>query len=403
MTLKIETEAFSKRTMTVSIGDSPLASELNKITKFRNSDAPEIIAFYAGRIVEAMVSLAITKLNLPAGDGKVSTLLDILSTHGKIDEGTLSIAHAIRRYGNQVRHLERAIHSNEESTIIGLLQLWVEWFERVVFPSSSSTLESSANQWSDKTDLLRQLTYPKSGALDEHIQKLDQREALLTEAALAEFSAERAVDFRSQYADAFTAEVIARFPRSVRAKQMRALYYSRNGNPDGAINILSKFLNNHYRNPDRETFGILGGAYKNKWIETSNAIELSNADKYYKQGADFYPKDYYLRINLAATSLWKGELSQSRSHANSALQSLAESGFVINTGDKCDGFDYWIVATIAEANLLAGKAKRAAYLYEQARNLDSSGGRWNRTMQQLSLHLKYIDDQNTRQNFAALK
>jgi len=398
----INTEVLSSRIKSVKIGDSPLVAELEKITKFRNSEAPEIIAFYAGRIVESMVSSAINSFNLPIVDGKVSTSLDILSKHGKIDEGTLSIAHAIRRYGNQVRHLERSIHPYEEGTIIGMLQLWVEWFDDSIFANKSSTTDSSTNNWSDQASLLRNLAYPTNGELDKLIEPIEQREALLKEAALAEFAAERAVDFRSKYADEFTATVISKFPRSIRGRQMRALYYSRNGNPDGAIVILTKLLDNQYRSPDRETYGILGGALKNKWIKTGMSDELVKAHRYYLQGANNYPKDYYLRINLAATSLWQGDIAESRSHANSALQSLAELGFVINTGDPCDGFDYWIVATIAEANLLAGKAKRAAYLYEQARQIDSSGGRWERTLQQLSLHLKFIEDQNLIKNFSAI-
>jgi len=398
----INTEVLSSRIKNIKIGDSQLAVELEKIAKFRNSAAPEIIAFYAGRIVESMVASAIKSFNLPIVDGKVSTSLDILSKHGKIDEGTLSIAHAIRRYGNQVRHLERSIHPDEEGTIIGMLQLWVEWFNDSIFAIKSSTTDSSTNNWADQASLLRNLAYPTNGELDKLIEPIEQREALLKEAALAEFAAERTIDFRSKYADEFTEKVISKFPRSIRGRQMRALYFSRNENPDGAINLLTKLLNNQYRQPDRETFGILGGAFKNKWIKTGSSDELANAHRYYLQGTINYPKDYYLRINLAATSLWQGEVNESRSHANSALQSLSELGFILNTGDQCDSFDYWIVATIAEANLLAGKTKRAAYLYEQARQIDSSGGRWNRTLQQLALHLKFIEDQNMRRNLSAI-
>lgn len=380
---KIKTNHLSAPIKSLFIGESILSEELKKISRFCGAEAPEVIAFYAGRIVEAMTSAALGVFRVSLGEGGVKDKIDILQKRNLIDAGTASIAHAIRRYGNQVRHLERAVHPSEEETIIGLLQIWIEWFDLMVINNKAAKTEVA---WSLKTKILRQLAYPEADETRNYLEMAEHFDTLLAEAALAEFAAERLVDTNSPLAERFTKKAMDVFPKSLRSRQIRALYFSRNNNPDGTIQLLS----NWQWRPDRETIGILGGAYKNKWIEFNEPGYLEKAHQQYSKGVDFFPTDHYLRINLAATSLWKGMLSEARSHAHKTVQLLAENGFIVNIGDSCEGLDYWVVATLAEATLLSGKAKRANYLYQQAKSLNCLDGRWTRTFQQLSLHLRYL-------------
>ena len=401
MDWNINTEILTDQTRSISIGGSPLVAELNKISSLSSLNIPEVIAFYAGRILEAMVTHAISIENLPVGDGGVNSKLDILSKHGIIDEGTLSIANAIRRYSNQARHLDRTIDIDEESTIVGLLQLWLEWFELTARINSGKPVNVNQFElsWSNKADLLRKLAYSTAELFDEYFQQ-EQQTALLSEAAIAEFAAERYVNCRSVFADDFTDKTTKAFPHSTRAKQMRALYYSRNRNPEGAIIVLTN-LAKHNKWPDDEYFGILGGAYKNKWIATGNDLFLNDAHGQYEEGVRLFLDNYYLRINLASTSLWKGELESSISHAKSTLKIISEYGFAINSGDSCKGFDYYVVATIAEAHLLAGGIESALDFYALAKKMvGEKDGRWMRTAEQLALHLKYISGEATAQSFA---
>lgn len=377
------TSQLSDRTKLIAIGDSTLSVELKKLSKFRSEGVPEVIAFYAGRIVEALSFEAVRLFRIPTRDGGVKDQIDILQQRNFIDSGTASIAHAIRRYGNQVRHLERAVHPYEEDTIVGLLQIWIEWFDSVV---SNQKLINLEVEWSSKTRILRQLTYPKSDGGQGYLEIEDHLEAIFAEAALAEFVAERLVDMNSSLAERFTQKAMDVFPKSLRTRQMRALYFSRNHNPDGAIRMLS----NWQRRSDKETIGILGGAYKNKWLEFNDSDGLEKAHQLYLNGVELFSTDYYLRVNLAATSLWIGRVAESRAHAHKTLQLLAENGFVVNTGDSCEGLDYWVIATLAEATLLSGKMKRASYLYQQAKNRSYLDGRWERTLQQLTLHLRQL-------------
>jgi hypothetical protein len=350
-----------------------------------------------------MVAQAISNEKLPIDAGGVNSNLDMLSKHGKIDEGTLSIANAIRRYSNQARHLERTIHINEESTIVGLLQLWIEWFEHSTKLNlgKPDCAGQSGDSWSNKTDLLRKLAYSTAELFDVYFQQ-EQQKALLTEAAIAEFAAERFVNCRSSFADDFTEKIIESFPRSTRAKQMRALYYSRNRNPEGAIIVLTNLAkHNHWL--DDEYFGILGGAYKNRWIATGNVLFLNEAHSQYENGVHQFFDNYYLRINFAGVSLWKGDLDSSVAQAKSTLKILSEYGFSLSNSDKCEGYDYYVLATIAEAHLLAGGVESARTFYELAKNkVGEKDGRWMRTAEQLTLHLKYISDQVTAKSFAGL-
>jgi hypothetical protein len=403
MDWNINTEMLFEQTKSFSVGGSPLVAELNKISSLSTLNIPEAIAFYAGRILEAMVAQVVSNEKLPVGAGGVNSNLDILSKHGKIDEGTLSIANAIRRYSNQARHLERTIHIDEASTIVGLLQLWLEWFEHAarIKSGKQENVEQFKLSWSIKTDLFRKLAYSTAEVFDEYFQQ-EQQKVLLSEAAIAEFAAERYVNCRSVFADDFTDKIIKTFPRSTRAKQMRALYYSRNHNPGGAIVVLTN-LAKHNKWPDDEFFGILGGAYKNKWIATGDALFLKEAHGQYENGVRHFSDNYYLRINLAGTSLWMGDLGSAVAHAKATLKILSEYGFAINPSDSCKGFDYYVVATMAEAHLLAGEVEPARDFYELAiKMVGEKDGRWLRTAEQLVLHLKYISDSATTQSFAGL-
>jgi len=111
----------------IAIGQSILIEQLTKIDKLREQDMTEAIVFYAARIVEDLVRQALIKSNLQQGDA-LDINLNLLYQWGKIDEGSLAVGHMLRRLGNEVRHLQRSILVSEEPTIVGLLQIWVEWF-----------------------------------------------------------------------------------------------------------------------------------------------------------------------------------------------------------------------------------------------------------------------------------
>lgn len=374
-----------------------LTQEVGRLSKINSAGLPEAVAFYAGRIVEGFTQLAAHRLQIKMEpNANLKEKLELLYLFGKLNEGVHSCAQAIRRLGNQARHLEREILGEEEDTIIALLQLWVEWYVHLATYNGKQPL-AAFSDWSDKTKLIKVLAQTDSEQIHTLLSSSSQiLSDLFSDASTAEFAAERLIDCRSPLASDFTKELLARHKKHIRPVQLRALFFSRNDMPEMAIETLKK-VSYH---PDAETLGILAGAYKNFWLKTASVDFLRKAREHYAKGVTKYPEDYYLRINLAATAHWQGERHEARINANETLNILSRYGFKINHGDNCSGISYWVVATLAEASLLSDNIKRAIYLYEQAKLIDHTKGRWRRTAQQLGLHLTHIKDSQELTSFA---
>lgn len=380
-----------------AIGQSSLGEQLTKINQLREMGMPEAIVFYAARIVEDLVRQALIKYNLQHGDA-LDVNLNLLYQWGKIDEGSLAVGHMLRRLGNEVRHLERGILVGEEPTIVGLLQIWLEWFVNHFSTHSEGSKGPQVffPDWSVNVPLLRILTRGNSDEITSKLSSEDAVEVLKSDAAIANFAGERLIDCRSPIADSFTRKVLERFPRSLRTSQIRALYFSRNNNPSQAVYILRPLTKRS--RVDSETIGILGGAYKNLWIQTQDADYLKKSHEQYSVGANNFPNDYYLLINVAATALWLGDKHLARGQAYEVVQILSKYGLA---GDKQTQIipSYWAIATLAEAHFLGEQYPKAASLYRQIRLTDTTGGRWARTAEQLRLHIEKLGDPKIQEMF----
>ncbi len=391
---------ISDSALNLPIGFSSLGKELAKIESVAGKEMPEAVAFYAGRIVESLSQRALLQSNLRHGIS-LEINLNLLSQWGKIDQGTFAIGNMIRRISNQARHMDRAIDTYEEPTIIGLLQLWVEWFLENFSTERKGSIDSGigAADWSNRTPFIRTLVRGdvKEMELSLAAHKFDQ--IFQADPTLACFTGERLIDSKSALANDFTKKIKVIFPKSQRVTQIRALYFSRNSNPHQAVYLLKSLTG--LTRVDAETFGILGGAYKNIWADSHDHQYLQRSYEQYEKGVHSSPDDYYLRINLAATALWLGDRDTSRAQSNKVLQVLAKFGVAVDDKNQITP-SYWALATIAEANFLAEKYAKAVTLYEQLAKLDSSGGRWIRTAQQLKVHLEKLKDDNVRETFAAI-
>lgn len=369
-----------------------IEAELDKLNTIREAGLPDAAAFYAGRIVEATCTDIISRLGLRTSKSSSSeslhTTLDLIANSGRIDDGVVACANVIRRIGNHARHMDRPILAGEEPTIIALLQLWVESWIAFVKSNPGATLLQESN-WSELTPLMRQLV---GGEPDQLASLFDANGAcpsgFIDEPTLAGFLAERTVDAVMPQADGLTQELVRRFPKVKRVQQIRALFLSRNARAAEAIKVLEPVVRWRYGD-DRETLGILGGAYKNLWIETQDNAHLQRAHSYYRRAPCDGESGYYLLINAAATGLWLGDTAQARAQAYAAEENLKRYG-IDETYLLGTDYVYWLTATLAEAKLLMGKVKPALRLYEHAQRTDRSGGRWKRTCTQLAVHLRYL-------------
>lgn len=367
-------------------------AEVAKLLRLCGQGMSDAVAFYAGRIVEATSSDLISRLGLRiASSGATDsthTNLELIATSGRIDDGIVACANALRRIGNHARHMDREIRAAEESVIVGLVQLWTEqWLD--LASTSAAAASRPRTDWSVLTPILRSMV---RGAPGDMAALFDAdpgtRERLLDEPTLASLLGERAVDAAVPHADAWTRQLLQRFPKDKRVQQVRALYLSRNARADEAVRVLEAVLRWRYGD-DRETLGILGGACKNLWLQGGQVSWLERAHGLYMRTPCDGARGYYLLINAAATALWLGDAGEARAQAFAAEEDLKRYG-VDESYLLSASHAYWLSATLAEARLLMGKPAAALRLYRHARDSDRSGGRWARTRTQLRVHLRHL-------------
>lgn len=160
---------------------------------------------------------------------------------------------------------------------------------------------------------------------------------------------------------------LAQFPNSILIKQKAALAQARGGSPTRAIDILEPLLEEEEHLED--TYGILARAYKDLW-EKSHDPHKKN--EYGKKSQELYAKGfeksegYYTGLNSATMLLFLGE-----SHASKLLAEKITSICTKLLSDSSN--DYWLIASLAEAQLISGKVDEAALSYRAALQLNGIG------------------------------
>jgi hypothetical protein len=374
----------------IQFAQSNVLCELDKVQRLRESCLPEGLAFYAGRVLEASAHEVVARLKFKPSN-KAFDNLELMAATGCVDDGYLACGHALRRIATDARHMLRPIGGDEQDTIIALLQLWIEWLAHFITGQAyGETPAQLSTPWSAATEMVRSLV---DGSPEQLNNWVDDRglpdTRLLKDSSTAAFLCERITDARHPAADALTLMCADKF-KSVRFLQLRALYLSRNHRAQEAISYLLPTLRRRFGD-DAETLGILGGASKNLWLKDRNLDRLQDARKYYQRTPGDGKSSYYLLINAAATALWLGEEPQARALAYQSQERLKEFGLNSQWAHSPLA-SYWIVATLAEAQLIGRNFKLAKKLYERAKALDHTGGRWTRTQEQLRVHLEFLSD-----------
>jgi len=383
----------------IIIGSSTLDVELNKISKLRGLEMPEAIAFYSGRIVEFMANQTLLSSSLDSYSS-LNLNLDLLYQLGKLSEGSLAIGNSLRRLGNQARHMKRFISLDEEVTIIGLLQIWIECYlisehQKAGSPSKVFFIDD----WSSQASVLRLFTFGGSGEINSKFNTIASLKGLKNNSTMACFVGERLIDCKSSLANIFTEEVRVLFPNYHRAAEIRALYCSRNGKPKEAIEILDPLT--QWEFVGSETYGILGGAFKNLWIESQDLTFLDKAHQQYSNGIYKSPDDYYLKINLAATTFWLGNRELAKVVATEVIHLLDKFMSLAEINQEASS-NYWVIATLAEANFLCEKYSESLALYTKLHSFDYGKGRWTRVCEQLKLHLDRTKKLEVHHSFYSL-
>ncbi|MEM9271500.1 MAG: toll/interleukin-1 receptor domain-containing protein [Cyanobacteria bacterium P01_F01_bin.143] len=180
----------------------------------------------------------------------------------------------------------------------------------------------------------------------------------------------------------------AHFPKSIRAKQLRALALARSGAWLAAQQILGVFYNSGHR--DSETISLYARTWMDKYNKTKKRLYLEKSQKLYAEAFKLNPKDYYPGINAASKSVFLGNLEIAQEFASKVEKIV---------GTKVVSGNYWKTATIAEVQLIRQNYVEAAKLYREAVLIEpDSSGKHQTTLGQARLLMECFDTSATNRD-----
>src|SRR5438105_957992 len=119
--------ALAPEVQDYATGSFSLRDDLDRLHRVRRAEAPEAAVLYCARILEVLAAAALEAVELPAGPN-VFDNLDALQQYNLIQATTLSWAHALRRLGNVVRHIQRRVELEDVDLSVLFVERWLEWF-----------------------------------------------------------------------------------------------------------------------------------------------------------------------------------------------------------------------------------------------------------------------------------
>jgi tetratricopeptide (TPR) repeat protein len=362
-------------------GPFQLRDDLERLTRVRRAAAPEAVVLYCARILEALAADALRTVSLEPS-ANVFSNLDTLQQYNLMPTTTRYWAHALRRTGNQVRHVLERIEQQDAELALLFTERWLQWF----FHDFRHGLQENLTHDGEPLDLgsrakLRQLLAALEN-LDEHFAavlaqaKPSRRGEFLSAPALPAVLAEMLLDrAKTGEASKVLKAALRKFPDNLRLLQLWGLYWSRTGDYGKALECLEP-LYQRYEDDD-ETAGITAGVYKRCWLKDPTSKEsLEKSQRAYRQGWKRSRKTCtYLGINASTTALLLGRAEEARELAGEVRKHLRDRVAVLGKHYKDDpevGLNYWDQVTLAEADLVLGNLAEARRLYNKAFRLHAT-------------------------------
>jgi tetratricopeptide (TPR) repeat protein len=352
-----------------------LANDLRQLLTVRQIGASEAVIFYAARILEVLSAAALHAVNMPPTANLFGNL-DLLERYNLIPAATRYGAHALRRQGNEVRHVGRVVTLADADIAIGFVQVVLHWFFCALphghkLPAlTADGMPLGVSRVGDFHALLAALGHDDADVARLADQILAVGDITFKQTpVIAAVLAERLLD-RKEFPRAWLVlEQAARaFPDDVRLRQLTGLYLSRTGRLDEAIQCLEAL--DRTDGEDEETAGILAGAYKRRWQLDRGQIEwLRQAHRLYQSGwAKAKRSSTYLGINAATTALWLEKPAEARRIASDVVALFDRRAAGISGHGVAVGLvpGFWDRVTLAEAQLLLGQRTTAAKTYRDA-------------------------------------
>jgi tetratricopeptide (TPR) repeat protein len=356
-----------------------LQRDLNHLNAVIRAEAPEAVILYSARILEALAGDALRSLGQAPG-ASVFGNLAVLEHLNRFDTAVRYWAHALRRLGNLVRHIDGQVGPAEATLATLFAEGWLDWFFcRFSHGQKLASLTLDQGPFglggSEGLRSLMRSIENLDGFEAEANVGIVQREfevnvAFSMTPVLAAVVAEVFLGCR-RHEEAFRALNVglARFPDDRRLHQLMGLYHSRTGDLDQAIAWLGPL---YASSPDdEETAGITAGVLKRGWLANrARTPDLEKSHQAYRHAWKVSGKsNLYLGINSATTALWLGRVDVARRLAREVEQVLHRRAATLPRELEDDprlAFHYWDQVTLAEAQLLQGQWETARQLYRDA-------------------------------------
>ncbi len=359
-------------------GPFALADDLAHLIAVQQAGAPEAVIFYSSRILDALAAGALLRLDQPPA-ANVFANLQLLDHLNRIGTTTRYWAHALRRQGNQVRHLTGRVGPEDADLAVLFAERWLEWFFRRFSHGQGLPSLTSDGQplglgasWEDRIFLrmLEDLEAAPAGTQPATEQAvLECHPALLNTPVLPAVLAEVLLARDdTEEARRVLGAGLERFPEDLRLRQLIGLHWSRKGELDEALRWLEPLFA-RFRD-DEETAGITAGVWKRRWLANrANRDDLERSHRAYR-GAwkSSGKKSVYAAVNAAATALWLGREADARQLAGEVAEQLRRRAASLppDLRDQRLPFRYWDQVTLAEALLLLGEEDAARQAYRDA-------------------------------------
>lgn len=364
-----------------------LASDLGHLAAVLEAEAPEATIFYGGRILEALSGRAVERAG---GEAKPNPFANLtyLAEATLLKRDAAYWAHGLRRLGNEVRHLNRPIGMGEAELASQLVERWLAWYfcgfeigdrlprltadagKKPLFPAKDRVLAS----------LLLAIDDPEERHQLQQGLTPEQQEALVQAPTAACVLAERWIEAGAlDQAKALIDALGDKLKDELRFLQLMALHANRAKDGERTIALLRPKVSAGLQ--DEETMGILAGGYKRLWARTQKPETLKESHRLYRQGFRAGKESsYYLGINAATTAFLLGDLKAAAElGAKVAAIIETQSAPARKLGRDPLREDYWLAATLAEAQLLAGQRDEAIKSYAVAFSYPASDGRFETT------------------------
>ncbi len=371
-----------------------LVQDLQRMGEMHHLGADAAVVFYAGRVLEVLSTRALERVGLDA-TGRLYERLNLLQACGLLSTERGYWAHALRRLGNDARHLLRATVPTDAALALVCTERLLDWFfTRWRFADETADALPQLPLAQETRAIVLALEDPQT---DLHVLAADlfgpRAHLGFSTPVFAAVIGEKFIE-RDEHPAARRLLHAAwdRHLDDLRLPLLIGLSYSREGLLDEARTALEALYANRYFRRDTELLGILAGVYKRLWQRTpARGDLLRKAAALYHEGWAWNDANAYLGINAATTALLMGESARAHAIAGEVLQRLRahwrrREYFAV---DGAAGWGYWAQVTLAEAELLCGHwaPARNHFLAAFARHADRESAIAS-TRQQLALILR---------------